>query len=48
MKKEPDYIEIEWRIRCDGWWRKAVIGAVLFIICYGAIFRVADLIRSWR
>lgn len=38
MKTEkPDYIEIEWRIRCDGWWRKALICVALVVIACGGI-----------
>lgn len=36
MSNKPDYIEMEWRIRCDGWWRKTIIGAVLILVVVGA------------
>lgn len=39
---KPDYIEIQWRIRCDGWWRKALIGVVAFVTIYGGVARFVE------
>jgi hypothetical protein len=37
----PDYIEI--RIRCDGWWRKALIGVLVFVTFVGGC---SDVLKS--
>jgi hypothetical protein len=41
------YIELEFRIRCDGWWRKTLLGAVLFIIAVGACSRLTQIFESF-
>jgi hypothetical protein len=46
-KPEPDYIEIDLSVRCDGW-RKTAIGAVLFIMSVGTVSELVKIIESFR
>lgn len=48
MRDAPEYISMHWRIRCDGWWRKTVIGAVLFLVAVGATTDLVKIIQSYR
>lgn len=46
--EKPTYIEIEFRIRCDGWWRKTIIGSALFITAVGACSKLVQILESFR
>lgn len=45
---KPDYFTVVFRIRCDGWWRKAIIYAVLFIVAVGSTSDLVQIIQSFR
>ncbi len=49
MSDKPDYIEFQWHVRCDGWWRKAIIGAAMILLLVGLlgnIIRFFDWLRN--